>query len=158
MPVTRGTYTYTGGDVLETVITASVTIQPFVLYARARTYWTFPLDPKPSYPVQTDRQPSVRSGKEGAYEQRAPNGINSQDAKTVTLRWLNISTAEKEKLDDFLRQRGGAGRFKYQLPGWPEVEDFSCPTWTVNLAAKGAGGNFWTLDATFLRRFDLTQG
>ncbi len=132
----------------------TLTVGEFEMFSRAYSAYQFPAYPPPDFPLTVQRKMKLMEGGQGAYKEYAPDGINWKKSRTIPLRWSTLTFAEKETMSAFLEERGGAGRFLYAIPHGTGMETFKCPSWQFSYAFEGR----WTLQATFERRVDPTQG
>lgn len=111
---------------------------------------TFEPTINPSYPVRSRRSPKTLTVPFGdGYTERVAVGINN-DAAQVTLSWVNITTAERDYIVDFLAARGGHEAFVYQPPGFSASKKWICPNWDDELTDP----NNWSVSAPLQQVFD----
>lgn len=83
------------------------------------------------------------------FSQRVVAGPNNNPAKR-SLKWSNLTEAEKDVIDDFLAAREGAQAFLYNHRG-EGVKAYICPEWSVTEVDYNA----WTVEATFQQVYDV---
>lgn len=111
---------------------------------------TFEPPINPSYPVKGRRSPKVLTVPFGdGYSERVRYGINTNPAQ-VTLTWVNITTAERDAIVEFLEARGGHEAFVYQPPGFSAAVKWVCPNWDDDLTDP----NNWTVNVPLNQVFD----
>src|SRR3990172_19832 len=70
----------------------------------------------PSFPLGDDTKFNVLKATFGDdYSQRTPAGLNNRK-KTATFTWINLTTAEKDGIVDFMETSEGSEPFDYTLP------------------------------------------
>jgi phage-related protein len=82
------------------------------------------------------------------YTQRAADGINNVK-ETWELSWKNLTTPEKEALDNFLRERAGFRAFAWRAFGAPP-KAYSCKTWKFVPTQAG----YWDGSASLRQEFE----
>jgi phage-related protein len=82
------------------------------------------------------------------YTQQSPDGLNTT-IFSFNLTWENITTAQKNTIDNFLTARGGYQTFLWFNPENSVTYRIKCDTWTV----KYNNPNVWTITATFKQVF-----
>lgn len=84
------------------------------------------------------------------YEQTATIGLNPVSG-VYSMNWDILSVADRNTIEAFLSDHGGAQAFHYTLPSESTARKFKCKTWT-----RGSNGALFTLRAEFREVFDLT--
>lgn len=101
-----------------------------------------------------DKTPNVRRAQfEGGYSQRSKTGPNSV-GREVSLSW-EVEQAQKDYIDGFLSDRGGAEAFHYQLPWDVEATLWTCEAWGSVPIGTSRGATMWRIRATFRQEFDI---
>ncbi len=114
--------------------------------------WPTTIQPVTSDDYSFTETPRVRTAKFGdGYEQRTPDGINAMEREFPALVWTPLSAANKDVILNFLRARKGSEPFRWTPPAEAQSIVVKAVTWTV----RRASGPWWTVEATFVRVFDL---
>jgi len=84
------------------------------------------------------------------YSQRLGQGLNpiSEDWDIIL---KDITTAEKDTVVIFLKEKAGAEAFYWTPIGETVPRKYTCPEWLP----VPAEGQLWTVTATFIEEFDL---
>lgn len=93
----------------------------------------------------------VRVEFEGQYSQRAKTGPNPI-GRRGSLTFTKLSEAQKEEIRNFMRDRGGAEAFLYQVPGDAEPSLWTCPKWDPKPEAEKV---LWRVRIDLIQEFDL---
>jgi phage-related protein len=84
------------------------------------------------------------------YGQRAADGINNMP-RTWPLKWENLTEADANTIENFLRARAGYVAFLWTPPRTGTALKWTCEAWS----RQPTEGNFVTMTATFNQVFDL---
>ena len=111
---------------------------------------TFTPTVNPAFPLELKekvRLSEIKFG--GGYSQRATEGMNDIEG-FLTVIWENITTAEKEGILTFLRDRNGTEPF-YPSFFTDIGAIYICPEWSSTRIASDT----FSIHANFIRVFDL---
>lgn len=107
------------------------------------------LPPKPGY--SRAHKPKVLKADFGdGYGQRAADGLNNDPLET-DFEWPNITTAEKNYINDYLKARKGYQSFLWTEPDETVAKAWVCEEWSVDHQAFGV----YTVKAKFRQVFDV---
>jgi len=111
---------------------------------------TFP-DISPDFGASKSSAPAVRVTKFGdGYEQRVTFGIN-QNPKEWRLRFVNITEANSDTIEDFLDARAAdAASFDWSPPDETDTYKWVCDSWNKTIPSAGLA----TIEATFRQVFE----
>jgi phage-related protein len=110
---------------------------------------TFP-DVEASYGISKASKPNVRTARFGdGYEQRVTFGLN-QNPKVWQMRWVNITEADSDTIEDFLNARAGVEPFEWTPPDESTEYKWVCQDWNkqIDLPTRR------TITATFRQVFE----
>lgn len=98
-----------------------------------------------------DRTYAIRENSFGdGYVQRSADGLNNVRA-TWNVSWTNLTTAEKDVIEQFLDSTGGWQPFTWTAPG-----DSSPKKWIVkNPKINPVDAGYWNIAAQFIQDFSL---
>ena len=95
-------------------------------------------------------QPRVRTARFGdGYEARIADGLN-HNPRNFTMEWPNLTTAQKDTINNFLIARGGWEPFNWT----PPREGSSIKVKCVNHTIRVASGPFWSIAVEFVQVYD----
>lgn len=109
--------------------------------------FTPPFDPAPG----AQSKPEIKLWKTDfgdGYNQPTPAGINHM-RDVLSLTWELLETSEKSAIVSFLKERGGAEPFYYQMHGEASSILYTCDDYTVTAMEA----DLWTITATFRQCF-----
>ncbi len=111
---------------------------------------TFPAI-QPSYPVQKESKPKIRTVEYGdGYQQRFTFGLHNT-VKIFNLQWTNLSEADADTIETFLYDRvDDQASFDYLPPEELSSMKFVCKTWRKTIPYP----TYATITATFEQVFE----
>jgi phage-related protein len=111
---------------------------------------TFTPPLNPDAPLGQQYSPRMLANNFGdGYAETAPDGINAYPAQ-LTLTWSLLTLAQKQSFDSFFKANVGLAFF-YTLP-----DETTPRKWICTSFKSTQNATWWSYDATFNERFDLT--
>lgn len=108
---------------------------------------TFPLiDCSPA--TKKQHKPKVlRTRFKNGFSQSTRDGVNNAPEQWGVV-WENITQAEMQEINSFLRDRGGGEKFYWTPPMEAIAKLYTCEDWSVQ-----GGSDIWSVTATFLQEY-----
>lgn len=112
---------------------------------------TLPAQPSPDVNIVRKKKPNLKVSQYGdGYSQRNSFGQN-QVALSVTLTYTNISTAEKETLEDFVNAHDRGQAFLWAMPDEATARQWYFADWDVTYVKYG----LYTVALSMKECFDI---